>query len=130
MATSSINISIKSQHKIGMGTASLQTWTRQQSLKKGMSSLLACWALAVATILIPIVHFVSVPLLLAVGPLIAYAIFKLHNGTTDLVEIKGVCSNCDTPLQVSRQTASWPIFLACSTCASELSLSPTLPNDR
>jgi hypothetical protein len=45
----SIHISLQSQNKTGMGSVSLQTWTRKQSIKKGISSLLACWALALAT---------------------------------------------------------------------------------
>ena len=50
-----------------------------------------CWALAVAAVFLPLLHFVLVPALLAAGPLMAWR--RLHE-TASLVSAEGRCPAC------------------------------------
>ena len=60
-------------------------------MRRAVLTLLACWALAAVTILVPIAHFVLVPGFFLAG--IVLFVRRLREGET-IVGVQGVCPYC------------------------------------
>jgi hypothetical protein len=59
--------------------------------RRAVLALLACWALAAVTILVPIAHFILVPGFFVAG--IVLLLKRLREGNT-IVGVQGVCPYC------------------------------------
>ena len=81
--------------------------------RRALSWLGALWAVALATLVIPIVHFVLPPLLLIAGPIVAIRI-----GHTPRVVFGGlgVCPKCRQPLWIGGVPLRLPLRETCARC--------------
>jgi len=74
-----------------------------------------CWALAVACVFVPLLHFVLVPGFLVLGPVLAY----LGARATVLVKSEQVtCPRCAKATPVEPGTTGWPVRLWCASCGT------------
>ena len=93
-------------------------WTKQDATKKAVMALLACWAMAGLTVFIPIVHFVSVPGFLLIGPVLAFVLYRSFNGKRDLRTRDATCPKCKQPLEISGPESVWPQTGRCDQCGT------------
>lgn len=122
MAEVTLNV-VSPTNKTTSATAKVVVWTKPMALRKGINWWLTCWAIAIFTIAIPIVHFFSVPILLFLGPVLGFIIYKLHTGTVELVDGKGTCPDCSQTLLFENSTDTWPLTIKCLSCAADLTVS-------
>jgi len=68
---------------------------RRNRTLRAARTLAACWGLAVVAVFLPLLHFVLVPGLLVLGPVLAWS--RLREECT-LVRVDGACPACALPL--------------------------------
>ena len=86
-----------------------------------MLSLLACWALAAVTILVPIAHFVLVPGFFVAG--IVLLTMRLREGTT-IVGVQGICPYCKEERSFDAQGLMKSQFTVhCPVCKNQIEAS-------
>lgn len=84
-------------------------------LGRGLLRLLACWALAVACIFVPLLHFVLVPGLVLLGPVLAW---RASVATVSVSSTEITCPRCSTLTPVEPGTTGWPARLWCASCGT------------
>ena len=101
-------------------TATLKHWTKGAAVQKGVAALIITWVLALAALPVPIVHFVAVPLLLCMGPVIGLVLYKTHIGRTDVrVGESGLqCHDCQRPMALDSGIEQWPRSERCQSCGA------------
>ncbi len=85
---------------------------------RGVVRLVVCWVLAVACVLVPLLHFVLVPGLFLLGPVLAWL------ATRATVEVKSErvrCPKCEKETAVEPGATGWPVALRCSSCSTTFS---------
>jgi hypothetical protein len=118
--THRLEIVVESSVTQSFGSVEVRTVPREVALKKAVVAWLACWGIAVLTIPIPIVHFIAPPLLLVLGPIIGFAIYKLYDGASDIVRGEAPCPDCKGVILINPCAESWPMDLACPCCQARL----------
>ena len=91
-------------------------------LGRGVVRLMVCWVLAVGCVLVPLLHFVLVPGLILLGPVLAWL------ATRATVEVKSErirCPRCEQETGVEPGSTGWPVSLRCSLCSTTFSATPT-----
>jgi hypothetical protein len=88
-----------------------------QRAARAAKTLMACWALAVGSVLIPMAHFVLVPGFLIAGPLLAA---NRYGQRATVLGGAGQCPTCDNEVLVAAQALSWPLWARCETCHKDL----------
>ena len=89
--------------------------------RRGVVRLVVCWVLAVACVLVPLLHFVLVPGLIILGPVLAWL------ATRATVEVKSErigCPRCEKETGVEQGSTGWPVSLRCSLCSTTFSATP------
>ena len=104
------------------GTGREVLWTKSMALKKGIRCWLGCWVVGVFSILIPLVHFISVPLLILLGPPIGFFMYKIQVGSLEVADIQGPCPDCQQELDLINKTELWPMQTNCPHCKSNLKI--------
>lgn len=108
--------------KTTSATAQIMVWTKSMAMRKGINWCLSCWAVGVLSIAIPIVHFFSVPILLLVGPVLGFIIYKLHTGSVEILDGRGQCPDCSAALNLENKTDTWPLVAKCTACGADLTI--------
>lgn len=94
----------------------------QSRLGRGVVRLVVCWGLAVACILVPLLHFVLVPGFFIAGPVLAWLAAR------DTVVVKSAritCPKCGKETGIEPGTTGWPVPLRCSLCSTTFSATLT-----
>lgn len=73
----------------------------------------ALWGLAIASVLVPVAHFVLVPALLLAGPIAAFVRWRQRSG---VLGGQGTCPACRAPMSIEGQADEWPFFQICEAC--------------
>lgn len=77
--------------------------------------LLGVWALAVACILVPLLHFVLVPGFFVAAPVLAW----LTARATVLVKSTQItCPKCGKQTSIEPRTTGWPAGMRCAHCST------------
>lgn len=80
--------------------------------------LLLAWGLALPCVLVPLLHFVLVPGLLLLGPVLAWLTFR------QTVRVKSErinCPKCGVETDIEPGTTGWPVSLRCGPCGTTFS---------
>lgn len=77
--------------------------------------LIGLWVLAVAAIMIPLLHFVLVPALAILGPVVAYLAFR---ATVKVLSTSVTCPKCQALSTIESGLTGWPVTLRCSSCST------------
>lgn len=107
-------------------TVQLMRFDRGARLRRAGLGLVTWWTAALASVFIPVAHFVLVPGFLGFG---VYSGVRRARSPVVPLEITGTCPDCDTD-QAFDVPSRWsdPLDLACSSCRRRLQLSDvTLP---
>ncbi len=84
--------------------------------------LVILWALAVGAILIPLLHFVLVPGLFILGPILAWLAFR---ATVKVRSTSITCPKCQATSTIESGLTGWPVTLRCSSCSTTFFAKPT-----
>jgi hypothetical protein len=105
--------------KVSPGTVEHQAWQKRERTLRALKALGITWGLAVAAVLIPLLHFVLVPLLLLAGP----AVFVWIAGQEEMIlGGRGTCPECGKPLEIAKSTVKWPLKDICTHCHAQLTV--------
>ena len=130
MQHTTMNIVLRSATKASDGKVDLVAVPQREAVKRGLIGWLGCWGLAVVTLPIPLVHFVAPPLLILLGPLIGFVVYRLYHGAVDISQGGGLCPDCGTEVVIGPRPEHWPLHLVCTVCESRLILRPSPENVR
>src|SRR5690606_20106040 len=103
--SNTIPLIISSRENQTQGQIEIITWTKSQRIRKGLKLLIILWAIALFTVLIPILHFVLVPLFLLLGPL---GFYLGYSQTTSYENGKGECPACKQSFKIVAAKDTWP----------------------
>jgi hypothetical protein len=93
----------------------VETFPFRTRVLRALSRLGSCWALAVPCVLIPLLHFVLVPGLVLVGPVLAALAFR----ATVVVKTAQVpCPKCTKETALEPNTTGWPATFRCTHCST------------
>lgn len=74
-------------------------------------------ALALVSILIPVFHFVLVPLFLLLAPFLGYKTYK-EEVILEALEIS--CPECHQPAAFAKTSGQWPLHAICPHCRNRI----------
>lgn len=99
------------------------TFSHNQRLSRGLKTLGVFWAISAFTVLIPIAHFVLVPLFFVIGPIAASVVYKK---TSKIVGGSIPCPICKHAFEIAQNPVTWPAKEICSHCRGQIRLTPQL----
>jgi len=85
--------------------------------------LVILWVLAVGAILIPLLHFVLVPGLFIMGPVLAWFAFR---ATVKVLSTSITCPKCQANSTIEKGLTGWPVTLRCSSCSTTFFATPVV----
>ncbi len=118
----SCSVEIVAQKGRTPATVYIQTWSRSQRQMRALKALGIWWGVAIISVLVPIAHFILVPLFFLVG-LIA-PIFAYFRESIVLGGI-GTCPICEEPFEIVRSLDIWPLTDICSHCHNHVTVEKT-----
>ncbi len=119
---SQVTISVKItsfREKVSQGEVEQKIWDKRERTMRGLKALGVSWGLAVFAVVIPILHFVLVPLLLVIGP---FAFYYVAGQKEIILGGKGLCPECEREFEIVRSTAKWPLSDLCNHCHAQLKI--------
>lgn len=90
-------------------------------LGRGAVRLLGAWALAVACVFIPLLHFVLVPGFFLVGPVLAWLAWLAVRQTVRVTSASITCPKCGKDAPIEAGTTGWPVSMRCASCGTTFS---------
>jgi hypothetical protein len=106
--------------KIGNATVSVHSYSRMERSLRGIGIFVVWFLIAAVSILIPILHFILVPLFLLIG--VAHAFSRA--ATVSIVkEGSGTCPECGAPFTIVSRALRWPFSEVCDGCSRQLQIS-------
>jgi hypothetical protein len=95
------------------------SWDKAQRTRRALKALGICWGIALCTVLIPILHFILVPLFLISGPIVFFWVASQERMITGG---KGICPECGKAIDLMKSPPRWPLSDLCSHCQARLSI--------
>jgi hypothetical protein len=95
------------------GQIRVQEYSDSDRMKNAIKIGLMCWGGAVFAVFIPMLHFVLVPLLLLMGPILGLV---KYNQKAQVLAGQGTCPACQAPLKIVKGTLNWPLEETCDQC--------------
>ena len=83
-------------------------------VKQALKKLALFWLGSLLSILIPVVHFVSVPVLFGLGIFFAYRSYKSEG---QVLEGLTRCPHCQNEVPIKPAELQWPLTEICQNCA-------------
>ena len=106
----------------------LVRYDQRQRVTRAVLILLGCWAGAAVTVLIPILHLITVPVLFLAGPFLAYR--RLHEAAT-VTRVRGTCPACAQEIDhVARESWKPLLRVDCPHCRRRVTLESSLEGPR
>ena len=109
--------------KISEGQVSITTWTKGERPKRALKFGGLTWLAAVVCVVLPIVHFLLVPLLLLAGPIVGVWNYR-RESIVDGGD--GICPYCGEKVTIGRGPDKWPIDELCTKCQNNFSVSKSI----
>jgi hypothetical protein len=85
-----------------------------QRTREALKKLAMFWGVAVLSVLIPVFHFVTVPLFFCLGIFFAYRTYKSEGRVIDGLT---KCPHCQTEVIIKPAELQWPLTEICQNCA-------------
>ncbi|HEX7674066.1 MAG TPA: hypothetical protein VF412_07840 [Bdellovibrio sp.] len=96
------------------GFVYIEIFNQAQRTRVALKKLAIFWGIALVSVLLPVVHFVLVPLFFFLGFFFAYRGFKSEG---QVLSGETTCPHCGTKVVVKKQELAWPITEICQGCA-------------
>jgi hypothetical protein len=92
-------------------------FSQQERTKRSLLRLFSFWGVAIAAILIPVFHFVLVPLFFLLAPFLA---LKTYQEKVVLEACEVPCPECHQLAQFSKNSGQWPLHNNCPHCMNRI----------
>lgn len=103
---------------INAGELHIQTFNKQDRIRRAAYAWLISWALALGSLPILFAHWVLVPVFIIAGPIMAYRYYHI---TSVPKKITGICPSCEKELELKLETSDQlPSWRYCSVCNTSL----------
>lgn len=107
-----------------IGNCRIDHYTRKEALFKGIKMWLIVMLVSALSIVIPLVHFVSVPVGLALSPLVGLYYFFTRRGAPKRVIGDFLCPECQSKNHVETVRIDKHYFGECAHCHREFEMVP------
>ena len=97
-------------------------WSRSEAMKKGLKIGSMVFLGAIASILVPLVHFISVPVGLLAAPIISTIIYKSYVGQLEVTTGNVICPKCQEGISLEKMTFLDHLQVECKKCKHEILL--------
>lgn len=115
-----VSVSVRAPSgKIRPGSVRIQTWNKAARTRRALKFWIACWALAIVSVVFPIVHFVLVPGFFLAGPIGAYL---LSQQSSQVLGGETACPECGRPLLLEKGPDRWPLADLCTGCQTAVTV--------
>jgi len=117
MVTCPVHITINNTE--ATGEVQITHFNSSQRWGRALKALGLFWILATVSILIPVAHFVLVPVLFVAG-LIGFS----KGMSTENIVLGGECKcpQCNSVITISKSAAKWPLSEPCMKCRMNVSI--------
>jgi hypothetical protein len=96
---------------IAPGTLHIRHFSGGERLRRALAVLGMCWGVGLATVIIPLVHFVVPPVMLIIGPVLAW---RRYGVVMQNEKIVGSCPSCGQPVTLELDASdSLPLWTYC-----------------
>lgn len=117
-----MRITLQSQvDKSTSAEAQVREYTPKERSTRALKVLGGFWAGSLASIPVPVLHFVLLPGLFIAGPFMAWSQYKKE---IKIESVAGTCPECKKDLTYRNISGSWPLLQICSHCAQQIYLRP------
>lgn len=116
-----------SNGKTAEGEVYIQTWDRQQRVRRAIKFWLMIWGFGAFCIIFPLIHFVIPPTMLITGPIIGFMLLQQESA---VLGGTGKCPHCGATFEIVRGNYlkpkdQWPMTDLCSSCREDVSIERT-----
>lgn len=102
-----------SSGKVAAGEVRVKYWSMKERQLRALRFLGIFWGLSLASVLIPLAHFVLVPSLFLAGPIVAWVIYQQESA---ILGGESTCPECGKFLPIARKPNRWPFSDLCTKC--------------
>lgn len=106
--------------KIEYGTAEIRSFSPREILQKSIKQLAMFWGLAIVSVLLPVVHFVLVPLFFFMG---AYLAIRARKVKQEILSGSVNCPQCKQPVTIKKSPFLDEHTEICQNCTSVVKIS-------
>lgn len=110
---------VGSSGKSVSGKVIIKEWTEAEKLRRGLKALGVCWGAMLVAVLIPVLHFLLVPLFLISGPIVALWFYQQKS---TILGGKSECPDCGKELNIIKTSEKWPLKDVCSACYAQVEI--------
>lgn len=103
------------------GVVIVQPLSETEKLIKALKKLGLFWGLALVSVLIPVFHFILVPLFLTLG---IYFALQSHKSQGQVLSGETRCPHCQSEIHIKPCELRWPLTEICQTCVRVVRMLP------
>ena len=103
--------------KYTTGEAEIKEYAPRERMIRALKTLGLFWLAAVLCVLIPVFHFILVPGLLILGPIMARMQYKQE---LQMENVKVSCPDCKKEVTFKKISGNYPLKQICPHCSSQL----------
>lgn len=106
--------------KIEYGLAEIRNFSPGEILQKSIKQLVMFWGLAIVSVLLPVVHFILVPLFFVMG---AYLAVRARKFKQEIISGSVNCPQCKQPVTIKKSPFLEEHTEICQNCTSVVKIS-------
>lgn len=100
------------------GSFRIQVWDAPARTRRALKALAICWGVGLFGVLIPLIHFVLVPVMALAGPVLAAFRWRQESAG---VGGAGICPHCAKGLPIARSpVVKFPFLDLCAACKGDV----------
>jgi hypothetical protein len=92
-------------------------YSPKDKAQRALKGLFGFWGLAAVSILLPVAHFVLVPVFFILAPIVAYIRYQAD---VVLEAVEMTCPECAQKAKFSKNSGSWPLHAPCPLCLNRV----------
>ena len=101
------------------GSVYICNWSKADRVRRASMWCGIFWVVALFCVLIPILHFILVPLFLILGPVMAFRVYKQKSV---ILGGQGLCPRCEKELPIEKSQEVWPLSDLCTHCHNSVKI--------
>lgn len=107
-----------------LGSCRFERYTPRQALHRGIKMAMVTLGLAVASVILPGIHFISVPLGILASPFVGAYYYRASKGVPKSMRGDFECPDCRAPNRVAAPRITAFYVARCKECQTEVRLTP------
>ncbi|XGC82239.1 hypothetical protein ACES2L_07050 [Bdellovibrio bacteriovorus] len=111
-----------SDERRSSGTVEVEYFSPRQRTQVALKKLFMFWGIALVSVLIPIFHFVTVPLFLGLGLFFAH---RSYQSRGQVLTGETHCPHCQDKIVIQKAELQWPLSEICQNCTRVVRVEPT-----